>query len=551
VLLSSVYLKTLRDYRVAILGWGMGMGLVIVSPMASVGTLINTPAARATLATLAAQFAWNAEPVAAGTVGGYATFKIGIFIFLMAVWPLLAASRMLRGEEETGSLDVLLSLPRTRLQVALQKVAAMWTALLVMAAVIGVLAYLGGVAFKGDFNLIDGWLFGLNLALFCAVIGGVALVISQFTLERGTAAGATGGLLLVFIVVDMVHRVIPNTDWFSHVSPIYYYNLSKPLIPSYGTSAGGMFLMLALAAVLTTAAIALFARRDIGDAVRVPGLGGFARPQPASRALPERDWSLGSVYARSLATIAAPTFWWTLGIAGFAAWMVVVVQQLVGKLDTLLASSPNASVALNALKNIGGGGNALTATFLGAMFELLPVLLMAFAITQVGRWSSDTDNGRLEIILSTPQPRVAVLLGRFGALATATVVIGVLTLLASALAAAIAGVTLDSVNLAEATLGMLPLGLLMAAIGYLASGWLRSAAETGLISFLLAGWFFLSFVGPDLKWPEVALRLSPFYYYGTPLLHGLQFANLAVVVVVAAVSLAVASLRFSRKDMTP
>ena len=90
-----------------------------------------------------------------------------------------------------------------------------------------------------------------------------------------------------------------------------------------------------------------------------------------------------------------------------------------------------------------------------------------------------------------------------------------------------------------------------AAIGYLASGWLRSAAETGLISFLLAGWFFLSFVGPDLKWPEVALRLSPFYYYGTPLLHGLQFANLAVVVVVAAVSLAVACLRFSRKDMAP
>src|SRR5438552_6700439 len=259
VLFSSVYLKTLRDYRVAILGWGIGMGLVIVSPMASVGTLINTPAARATLATLAAQFAWNAEPVAAGTVGGYATFKIGIFIFLMAVWPLLAASRMLRGEEETGSLDVLLSLPRTRLQVALQKVAAMWTALLVMAAVIGVLAYLGGVALKGDFNLIDGWLFGLNLALFCAVIGGVALVISQFTLERGTAAGATGGLLLVFIVVDMVHRVIPNTDWFSHVSPIYYYNLSKPLIPSYGTSAGGMFLMLALAAVLTLLASALAA----------------------------------------------------------------------------------------------------------------------------------------------------------------------------------------------------------------------------------------------------------------------------------------------------
>ena len=61
----SVFLKTLRDYRVAILGWGIGMGLVIVSPMASVAALISTPQQRAALATLAAQFAWNADPVAA------------------------------------------------------------------------------------------------------------------------------------------------------------------------------------------------------------------------------------------------------------------------------------------------------------------------------------------------------------------------------------------------------------------------------------------------------------------------------------------------------
>src|SRR5712691_9169370 len=100
--LRSVFLKTLRDYRVAILGWGIGMGLVVVSPMASVGTLVTTPQAREQLVSLAATFAWNADVVAVDTIGGYATFKIGIFVFLIAVWPLLAASRMLRGEEEGG-----------------------------------------------------------------------------------------------------------------------------------------------------------------------------------------------------------------------------------------------------------------------------------------------------------------------------------------------------------------------------------------------------------------------------------------------------------------
>src|SRR6266446_3140122 len=268
--LRSVFLKTLRDYRIPILGWGIGMGLVVVSPMASVATLLSTPQAREQLVGLAAMFAWNADVVAVDTIGGYATFKIGIFIFLVAVWPLLAASRMLRGEEDRGSLDVLLSLPRTRLAVALAKLAAMWTALLAMGLLIGLLAFAGGQKFGGGFSLGDGLLFGLNLALLCAVIGGLALLISQFTQEAGTAAGWTAGLLLVFIVLDRDHRGIPNSEWSSRFSPIYYYNLSKPLVPSYGTNAGAMLLLLVLALFVSGAAIWLFARRDVGGTVPLP-----------------------------------------------------------------------------------------------------------------------------------------------------------------------------------------------------------------------------------------------------------------------------------------
>src|SRR5450759_3069472 len=142
--LRSVYLKTLRDYRIAILGWGIGMGLVVVSPMASVAALVTTPQAREQLISLAASFAWNADVVAVDTIGGYATFKIGIFIFLIAIWPLLAASRMLRGEEDRGSLDVLLSVPRPRVRVALEKLAAMWSALFAMGLLIGLMAFARG-----------------------------------------------------------------------------------------------------------------------------------------------------------------------------------------------------------------------------------------------------------------------------------------------------------------------------------------------------------------------------------------------------------------------
>ena len=543
--LSSVFTKTLRDYRVAILGWGIGMGLVVISPMASVAALVTTPQAREQLISLAATFAWNADPIAVDTIGGYATFKIGIFMFLIAIWPLLAGSRMLRGEEDRGSLDVLLSLPRPRLNVALEKLAAMWTALFAMGLLIGLLAYAGGKKFGGDFGLADALLFGLNLALICAVIGGLALLISQFTEERGPAAGWTAGLLLVFIVFDMVHRVVPNSEWISRLSPVYYYNLSKPLVPSYGVNAGAMLLLLALAAVLGGAAIWLFARRDIGRTVPLPRWLRLPERQ-ASRALPVGDWSLRSVYARSLGMIAMPAFWWTLGIAAFAGWMVFVVQLMESKLSALLSGSPTMS---NLIKNLGGGDVGVNAGFLSAMFFFLPLFLMAFAVTQVNQWSADEGDGRLELVLATPQSRVAVLLGRFAALGTATVAIAVITLLVSFGSATAAGLSLDSGHLVAATLGMIPLGLLIAALGYLASGWLRTAADTGLLSFVLAAWFLISFIGPELKLPDATLRLSAFYYYGTPLLHGLQVTSVLGVLAVAAVALGLGTLRFARKDI--
>src|SRR5256885_731454 len=177
---KSVYLKTLRDFRVAILGWGVGMGLLAYVVLVSFPSLVATPAARASLVSLAGAFSWIAEPLAVDTPGGYATFKIGFTILLIAVWPLLACSRLLRGEEERGSLDVLLSLPRSRVRVGLEKLAAVWTALLGMGLIIGLLTYAGGVHVNADFSLGDSLLFGLNVSLACGVFGSIALLLSQF-----------------------------------------------------------------------------------------------------------------------------------------------------------------------------------------------------------------------------------------------------------------------------------------------------------------------------------------------------------------------------------
>lgn len=546
---NNVYLKTLRDFRVAIFGWGLGMGLLMYAVLAAVSTVMATAAARQALVSLADQFAWIAEPVRVDTPGGYATWKYGFTILIMALWPLLVGSRMLRGEEERGSMDALLSLPRGRMTVALEKLAAMWTALLAMALLIGLLTYAGGASVKADFNLGDGLLFGLNLALVCGVFGSIALLLAQFTQERRTAAGITGGLLALFIVVDMVHRVAsgPGAELISRFSPIYYYNLSKPLVPSYGAHAVPMLVMLAISVVLSGAAIWLFVQRDIGATVALPRwLRLPEREMTPEAALPVNAWSLRSLYARGLAQVAWPTFWWTIGIAGFATFMVYIAKQTLDKLRSLFESSP---FLKDLITKVGGADPSFNASLLSFLFIFLPILLMAFAVTQASRWAADEEDGLQELVLATPQPRLKVILARFAALTTATVFISVVTLALTALAAAVSGLALNGGNLTAATLSIIPMGLVMAAIGYLLSGWLRTAIDTGLLSFLLVIWFFITFVGPDLKFSDPVLHLSAFYYYGTPLVNGLPVGDMLIVIAVAAVALVLASLRFARKDI--
>jgi ABC-2 type transport system permease protein len=544
---TNIYLKTLREVRIAIVGWGVGIGLLLLAVLAAVPSLIATPAAKASLTDLAGSFAWLAEPVAITTPGGYATWKYGPTILILALWPLLACSRLLRGEEERGSLDVLLALPYRRGRVALEKLAAVWSALLLMGLIIALLALAGGKAARADFGPGDALLFSLNLVLICGFFGSLALLLSQFARERRIASGLTGGLLVVFIVLDMVHRVIPDTDWISRLSPVYYYNLSKPLIPSFGVNPGALLGLLALNVLVSCAAVWLFVRRDIGNTVALPA---FLRlPERATRpaqVLPVNSWSLRSLYTRSLRMIVVPTCWWTLGIAGFASWMVVIARQTESQLATLYNSSP---LLKGFITKVGGSDVSTNATLLSAIFLLLPLLLMAFVVTQANRWSADEEDGRLELVLATPQPRLQVLLGRFAALTTSVVVIGLLTLLATAVASAATGLALNGGNLAAATLSIIPLGLLMAALGYLLSGWLRTALDTGLLSFVLVLWFFISFVGPDLNWSEAVLRLSAIYYYGTPLLHGLPLLNMLGVLAVGILALVGASARFVGKDI--
>lgn len=232
----SVFLKTVRDYRVPILGWGLGMGILAPIIFAGVSRVfVDNPQAQAELLAMTRNPALRlfAEPVDVLTPAGYATWRLSLVLPLLAIWALLTVSRTLRGEEEHGALDLLLSVPRSRLRIAAEKLAAVASSLLLIGVLVAMSALAGAAATGVDLSPGRSLLFGLNTTLFALVFGALALIVSQFTREARTAAGVTGVLLGLSFVLTSAGRVVSGGEWIGRLSPLHYFEQNKPLVAGY------------------------------------------------------------------------------------------------------------------------------------------------------------------------------------------------------------------------------------------------------------------------------------------------------------------------------
>jgi ABC-2 type transport system permease protein len=545
-LFKSVYLKSLRDYRGGILGWGLGLGLLMTIVITAVPSLVNTAEARQALVETAQSFKFFWEPVSVDTPGGYALWKYGSLLAFPAIWGLLAGSRMLRGEEERGSLDALLSLPRSRARVAFEKVAAFGTALLLMGLLIGVFTALGGAGVKdAGFSFGDALLLGLDVSLVAAVFAAIAIFVSQFTTEAGPAAGFTGALFGLTILLNSLRLVAPSTENLARISPVYYFGLSKPLVPSYGTNPGALLALAGMTVVFTLAGIGLFLARDVGASFRVlPSVGAVSSAR--ARRLPVNDWTLRSVYARSLRVLAFPTLWWAISIGFFGAVFTALLPQMAKNLAALFQGSGFTNV-VSALT--GGGDVATNAGFLAIIFAELPLVFTIFALIQANNWASDEENGRYELVLATPESRWRLLLGRYAAFVTSLLIQAGVLLAAVLVTAATQNVALDAGHVVAAVAGILPIALVTGSVGYMLATWVSGGAVTGILGALLAASFAVELLGGILNWPDWTQKLSIFTLYGNPLVKGLDWGSTLALLAVAAVALGIATWRFARKDV--
>src|SRR5438876_12146216 len=162
-------------------------------------------------------------------------------------------------------MDVLLATPRSRTRLLLSKLSALLIALILIGLLFALGLLAGQARREGHADVVRALHTGLNLSLLAFFFGCLALLFSQFTTSRAMSAGWTGGLLLLSVLLDSTGRLL-NGSWVQYLSPFYYYNLNRPLIPSFPDHQLAAVLLAILAVLSAEASSLLFASRDIGRA---------------------------------------------------------------------------------------------------------------------------------------------------------------------------------------------------------------------------------------------------------------------------------------------
>ena len=267
-MLDSIFAKTVWERRRSITWWTLGM-------VALAGiTVAFFPAIRDDAESFEELFSAFPEellsifgiddPASLVTATGLVNSRIysGFGPIILAVLGIVLGTAAIVGEEESGTLNLLLAQPVSRAQIIVEKAAAaavlvgiVASALFLTLSAVNPLMDLG-FGFSGilaaNFTL---WLFTMVFYLFTMAIGAVT---GSRSLTVGIAAAATGALFFINGLAPLVDEIA----WMQKLTPFYWLQNPNPLANGFDLVAILIFVL--AAAVAGAVGIWGFDRRDIG-----------------------------------------------------------------------------------------------------------------------------------------------------------------------------------------------------------------------------------------------------------------------------------------------
>jgi ABC-2 type transport system permease protein len=261
-LLRSVYLKTMRDQRRSLTGWSIGISL-LVAVEALVWPSFRDMPAMDELIEQYPDYMQDLFDIQSMTTGlGFMNAELFTLLLpaLFVIHAIGRGARLIAGEEDAGTLDVLLVTPVSTERLMLSKATALFTSTALLGVLLWVVTLLSSMAFDMGISPDEAATGALAQVLLGAEFGMIALAVGAATGRRSLALGIPAALAVAAYVLHAVSLLVPEVDPWQELSPIHQALAEGPL--GAGLPASYLWLVLGTGLVLA-ASLRLLDRRDI------------------------------------------------------------------------------------------------------------------------------------------------------------------------------------------------------------------------------------------------------------------------------------------------
>ncbi|MFJ7263639.1 hypothetical protein ACIQV2_26140 [Streptomyces globosus] len=423
------------------------------------------------------------EPAALDDPGGFAVWRTGTALaVVLAVWGLLAATRITRGEEDAGRWDVLLAGRVPVTTVVAHHVAVLAAVQLAAGTAAFAALVASGASARGAA------VHGAGLALCGVFFAAVGAMTAQVFASRGSASGAAVTFLGVGLLAKMVADGVPALEWMRWLTPFGLTALTRPYD---GARLGPLLPLAAACLALAITAVTVSGRRDIR--------GGCLRPT-SGRA--PRLRLLGSVQGFAVRRTLRPLAAWSAGVGAY----YLLIGVLALSMTAFLTDNPNfAELAAQA----GFAGLGTVRGYASTLFALLAVPAGTFAAVRLAALAADEAGRRLTLLFAQPVTRTRLLFDELTAVCGGVVVLVTVAGLATWAGTQAAGADLGLAAALAGAWNVLPIAFLCLGAGVLALGWTpRAVALVG--SLPAAGGFLVKVLADSSGLPKWVAQLSPF-----------------------------------------
>jgi ABC-2 type transport system permease protein len=391
--------------------WGLVFGLYVyssaigfldISPTTAgreriVGALINNTGLKALFG----------EPHNVYAVGGFVDWRnLSIVALVGAIWGLMTATKIFRGEEDAGRWELFLTGQTTSWKATLQALLGLSTALLSMFLLTSIVVFGVGRRPEIGFTLTQSMMFGATMVSSVGIFLAIGAFASQLMPTRAAAGSLGAAILGVFFLLRAAADLTPTVHWLIYLTPFGWAELVRPLS---GTDVHVVWLLpiAGLICVVSGAAIFLAGRRDLGESI-----------------VPDRTTARPHTLLLNFSVTAAIRF--TQGIV--ISWLLAIV--VFGIFFGSLAKSAGQAFSSSQLvKKLGADlVHQVQVTgakvYIGFIFFLIMTLIMISVAAAMGKVRDEEAEGYLDNLLVRSTGRAVWLWGRVAIIATTTVLAG-------------------------------------------------------------------------------------------------------------------------------